>query len=80
MLRPENSNRRIDNLGRITLPKGLRDRFDLLEGVDMELYTMEMDGKIYICLTKAEDAGVARKRIAAEVLRELGFEVPAELE
>ena len=50
-LLPENANKRIDNLGRITLPKGLRSRLYLETGTEMELYTMIVAGKHYICLT-----------------------------
>ena len=54
ILQPENANKRIDNLGRITLPKGLRSRLYLETGTEMELYTMVVAGKHYICLTKAD--------------------------
>lgn len=79
MLRPENSKRRVDNLGRITLPKSLRARFYLNEGDEMELFTMDYEGRPYVCLTPA--VGVDPKYLAAkEVLEELGAELPFELQ
>ncbi len=50
MLIPENTTRKIDSLGRITLPKGLRDRMFLSENAELELFTANIDGRQCICL------------------------------
>lgn len=34
--------RRLDNLGRVVIPKELRDTFDITEGTPMEIYTDEV--------------------------------------
>lgn len=49
---PENTTRKLDSLGRITLPKGLRDRAFLTDNDDLELYTANIDGRFCICLAK----------------------------
>lgn len=78
MMKPENTTRKIDTLGRITLPKGLRDRMFLNTDDEVELFTMEQDGREYICLTKAN--GVDPKYLLAKaVLEEMGFNPPDEL-
>ena len=77
-IKPENTTRKIDALGRITIPKGLRDRMGLHENDDMELFTMESGGKEYICLCSAQTE-VNRYKLAAELLEELNISVPAEL-
>lgn len=79
MMKPENTTRKIDALGRITLPKGLRDRMFLNTDDELELFTTTHDGKEYICLTKSN--GVDPKYLAAKsVLEELGSRIPVELE
>jgi AbrB family looped-hinge helix DNA binding protein len=45
----ENIIRKIDSLGRITLPKGLRDRMGFIEGTEIEILT----DKDVVCLRKA---------------------------
>jgi AbrB family looped-hinge helix DNA binding protein len=77
-IKPENTTRKIDALGRITIPKGLRDRMGLHENDDMELFTMESGGKEYICLTAAKE-DVDRYKLAVELLQELNIGIPAEL-
>lgn len=80
ILRPENATRRVDHLGRITLPKSLRDRMYINSDNDtVELFTLEYEGKMYICLgspeTKANKIHAARA-----ILEELGIDIPKELE
>jgi AbrB family looped-hinge helix DNA binding protein len=79
MIRFENTSRRIDALGRITIPKAIRDRMFITENDDLAFYTLTLDGVEYVCLTKS--GGVDPKYFAARaVLEELGVEIPAELE
>ena len=77
-IRPENTTRKIDALGRITIPKGLRDRMGLNENDDMELFTMESGGREFICLASAQ-AMEDRYKLAASLLEELNIAIPAEL-
>ena len=77
-IRPENTTRKIDALGRVTIPKGLRDRMGLHENDDMELFTMESGGREYICLASAQ-AMEDRYKLAASLLEELNIAIPAEL-
>lgn len=78
-LQNENIIRRIDSLGRITLPKGLRSRLNIDDNDEIEIYTMEHMGKSFVCLTKYEEVE-SKYFIARQVLEELGIDVPDELE
>jgi AbrB family looped-hinge helix DNA binding protein len=78
MMRAENITRRLDNLGRIVLPKNLRLRAGILEGDELEIFTTEENGRCFICLTK-KDFDDPRYDIARDVLRELGLEIPSAL-
>lgn len=76
---PENTSRKIDSLGRITIPKGLRDRMFLEEGSDLELFTAIIDGRQCICMASPiDDDQKLREAVAAFV--ECGVEVPEELQ
>lgn len=77
-IRPENTTRKIDALGRVTIPKGMRDRMGIRENDDMELFTMESGGREYICLSSAQTAE-DRYKLAASLLEELNIAIPAEL-
>ena len=46
----ENVSRKLDSLGRITIPKHLRARLNFTEDKMYELFVIENDGKIYIAI------------------------------
>lgn len=75
---PENTSRKLDNLGRIVIPKGLRIRFGIADGEDLEFFTMQAEGKNFICLTNNREEDI-KYRAAASVLEELGLDIPQEL-
>lgn len=74
MLIPENTSRKIDALGRITIPKGLRDRMSLVENSELELFTANIDNRQCICLAAPVDPEEDTKR-AIEYLKEKGYTV-----
>ena len=47
-LRPENARRKVDSLGRVTLPKGLRDRMYLPELQRGDILVAEEDYTLFI--------------------------------
>jgi AbrB family looped-hinge helix DNA binding protein len=70
---PENTSRKIDSLGRITLPKGLRDRLSLVEGTDLELATAQEGNNTFIIL-KCPMSKLDIARDAARTLCALGLD------
>lgn len=76
----ENDSRKIDSLGRVTIPKGMRNRMGLREGDEMWFFNLVADDGIeYIAMSN--QAGIDPKyEIAAKVLAELGLDVPDKLE
>lgn len=74
----ENITRKLDSLGRISVPKPIRQRLNIADLAEMEFFTMEDNGRYYICMSDvAEKDG--KYATAAQVLVELGLEVPAAL-
>ena len=66
--------RKIDNFGRITIPKNLRDDLGINENDEFEVGTTVMDGKTIIYLYK-EDLGNKRKEELLAELKKLGVEL-----
>ena len=66
--------RKIDNFGRITIPKNLRDDLGINENDEFEIGTTVMDGKTIIYLYK-EDLGNKRKEELLAELKRLGVEL-----
>ena len=71
----ENQSRKIDNLGRVTIPKPIRDRLGWEQNDEVAFYTMD-GASVVLSKGKMRDS---RYDIAAEVLGELGLEIPKEL-
>ena len=74
-LQYENQSRKIDNLGRVTIPKPIRDRLGWDQNDEVEFYTM--DGTFSV-LSKGKMRD-SRYDIAIEVLEELGLDIPKAL-
>ena len=73
----ENTSRKVDSLGRISIPKAIRDRLNIKVNDELDFYTFEDNGVSFVCMTNQE------KKIkyfqAAQVLDELGIEIPQKL-
>lgn len=80
ILTKENTTRKVDTLGRVSIPKGMRDRLGIKELEEVEFYLLEDDGgEQYVALTNHK--GKRNKYAdAVDVLVELGLDVPKELE
>lgn len=78
-LQSENTSRKVDSLGRVSIPKSLRDRLMINTEDTVHFYLLEDDdGRQYACITNKEDVN-PKYLAAAEVLAELGLEVPEEI-
>ena len=69
-MKAENTTRRLDNLGRITIPKALRARLGIPEGAEMEFYTYKNKGITFICLAEVNAKRDSEASAALEVLKE----------
>ena len=74
----ENLSRKIDSLGRVSIPSGLRSRFGYQAGDEVEFKTFNAAGQDYVALCKPN--GIDPKyEITWETLKELGCEIPEAL-
>lgn len=73
----ENTTRKVDSLGRISIPKGMRDRFNINPNDEIEFSTCYTGDMTYICLSKKND--VNKAEIIAAELDALGIEIPDKL-
>lgn len=55
MMTPQNMKKKVDSLGRVTIPVGIRRRMGIIEGDEMKVFTCVENGKEYICFL-LEDA------------------------
>ena len=48
----ENTTRKVDSLGRVSIPKSMRDRLDIQTNDEVEFYLLNNDdGEQFVCLT-----------------------------
>lgn len=78
-LTSENTSRKVDSLGRVSIPKSLRDRLVINPEDMVNFYLLEDDdGRQYVCFTNKVEVS-PKYQLAANVLTELGLEVPDEI-
>ena len=77
-LQPENTSRKLDSLGRVVIPKSLRDKQGINENDEIYFYTITEDGQNFIALTNGKTVD-PKYAITANVLEELGVEAPQQL-
>jgi AbrB family looped-hinge helix DNA binding protein len=70
----ENTVRKVDSLGRISIPKGMRDRFNINPNDEIEFSTCYNGEMTYICLNKKNDT--TKAEIIAAELEALGIDPP----
>ena len=75
----ENVTRKIDCLGRVSVPKGIRQRLGFGDNEELQVATMRFDGIEWVCFGKKKEDNKEKYMIVAEMLRELGVEVPKEV-
>ena len=73
----ENTTRKVDGLGRISIPKSIRDRFNIQPEDEVEFSIGYEGEKIYVCLSKK--VNVDKAEIVAAELEGMGIEIPEAL-
>lgn len=73
----ENTVRKVDGLGRISIPKSLRDRFNINQNDEIEFSVCYDGDRTYICLNKKNDT--TKAEIIAAELDALGIDIPEKL-
>ena len=70
--------RKVDALGRVSIPSGLRSRYGFNYGDELNFSTLSTGAVDYVLMSK--DRGVDPKyRVAFDTLKELGCEIPGAL-
>ena len=65
--------RRLDSLGRLVLPKRLREELGLEPGTEYTFYKHEYEGKVYLCIEAPGAKSEVEKAI--EVLKMNGYNI-----
>lgn len=73
-------NQKVDKVGRILLPKAIRVQYGLDNGQEVALFEhTDADRNVYLCLAPASVGNKDSYLMAANVLDELGLDIPDEL-
>ena len=75
---PMNVSRKIDTLGRVVIPKGIRDTYKLNIGDEVYFSILNNDGQQYVGISKTNE-DLVKYKIAMQVLLDLDLDVPEEL-
>lgn len=76
----ENVTRKVDSLGRVSIPSGLRSRYGFNSGDELSFSTLNTGSRDYVLMYKDKGEDIDhRYRITVDTLTELGCEVPAAL-
>ena len=73
----ENATRKVDSLGRISIPKSMRARFDINPNDEMDFSVCYEGDQVYICMKKR--VNLDKAEILAAELEGMGLEVPEDL-
>lgn len=74
----ENITRKVDSLGRVSIPSGLRSRYGFNSGDELNFSTLDTGVRSYVLMYK--DSGIDPKyEVAYETLKELNCEIPRAL-
>ena len=75
---PMNVSRKIDTLGRVVIPKRIRDTYKLNIGDEVYFSILNNDGQQYVGISKTNE-DLVKYKIAMQVLLDLDLDVPEEL-
>lgn len=75
----ENVSRKVDALGRISVPKSLRDRLEIKEGDMVEFFLLEDEDVYYVSFRKYIDETNDKYARIARLMEEVGLEIPKEI-
>ena len=75
---PMNVSRKIDTLGRVVIPKGIRATYKLNIGDEVYFSILNNDGQQYVGISKTNE-DLVKYKIAMQVLLDLDLDVPEEL-
>lgn len=80
VIRNEGQVHTVDSLGRVVIPKILRNKYGVVTGSEVDFYTIDYMGDSYLAMKLNNRTGDRAKWMRAiDALRELNLEVPQEL-
>lgn len=75
----ENASRKIDSLGRLSVPKSLRDRLGISEGDMVDFFLLEDEDRYYVSFRKHIDEDNEKYLQIAKLMEEVGLDIPEEV-